>query len=486
MWRHYTGLLIFIVATSALEQGAQVTDFSAITDLRARIEAVHAARKQLAGRTDSPAVTEWDQILTEMHLSHDPELSSAVKELRALKLYDNSSWTELVSLGYVYLEAPEQARLFHAEVVHMRPDSAWAIQEAIQQWESTHRPRNTMAAGFIEWAGERVKFLKRLHEDRPLSASATSEYLSAALQYETHLSTDEALAVADLALHARDAAALLGFDPRFLVPELYLHHHARLEEVPGLLNDALLGVERETGDGLASDTYAEKVNQEIAWAQLRSHSDLAEFWLQKDDIEQARSMARLASADLARLAPTPDTPHNRRAVYQDAEERWAKLATRLGMEPAGSYQPRQVDWNKVARVPLGDFQATDLNGGRWTLRDWNGKVVLVNMWATWCTPCRAELPYVQKLYDSFRGRADRLVISIDVDADAEMARRLIHEHGYTFPVLNSRRLADHIDFVNGVPQNRIVDAHSRLLLEPVDGTGDAWVDMVKTIMDDVK
>lgn len=485
MWHRYTGLLLFIVATSAFEQGGQATNFSAIKDPQARIETVCAARKQLAGRTDAAAIIEWDQILSEMYLSHDPELSSAIKELRALKLYDSSSWTELVSLGYVYLKTPGQARLFHAEVVHIRPDSTWAIQEAIQQWESTHRPRNTMDAGFIEWNGERVKFLKQLHENRPFSAAATSEYLSAALQYETHLPTDEALAVADLALRARDAAALLGFDPRFHLAELYLHHHVRLEEVPGLLNDALLGVERDRGDGLASDTYAEKANEEIAWAQLRGHSDLAEFWLQKDDVEQARSMARLAGADLARLAPAADAPHNRQAVYKDQVERWAKLAKRLGMEPAGSYQSWQVDWSKVARLSLGDFQATDLNGGRWTLRDWNGKVVLVNMWATWCTPCRAELPYVQRLYDSFRGRPDRLVISINVDADAEMARRLVHEHGYTFPVLNSRHLADHIDFVDGVPQNRIVDAQSRLLLEPVDGTGDAWVDLVQTLMDQV-
>ena len=60
------------------------------------------------------------------------------------------------------------------------------------------------------------------------------------------------------------------------------------------------------------------------------------------------------------------------------------------------------------------------------------------------------------------------------------------EHGYTFPVLNSRRLADHINFENGVPQNRIVDAQGRLLVEPVEGTGDAWVGMVKALMDEVK
>jgi hypothetical protein len=53
-------------------------------------------------------------------------------------------------------------------------------------------------------------------------------------------------------------------------------------------------------------------------------------------------------------------------------------------------------------------------------------------------------------------------------------------------VLNSRRMADLIDFENGVPQNRIVDAQGRLLVEPVEGMGDAWVETVKALMDEVK
>jgi hypothetical protein len=67
----------------------------------------------------------------------------------------------------------------------------------------------------------------------------------------------------------------------------------------------------------------------------------------------------------------------------------------------------------------------------------------------------------------------------------ELARRLVREHGYTFPVLNSRRLADRIDFANGVPQNRTVDTQGRLLVEPVEATSDDWVEMVKALMDQV-
>jgi thiol-disulfide isomerase/thioredoxin len=147
---------------------------------------------------------------------------------------------------------------------------------------------------------------------------------------------------------------------------------------------------------------------------------------------------------------------------------------------------RDVDWDRVKRVTLDDFDATDLAGRRWSIQDWKGKVVMINMWATWCAPCRAELPYVQKLHEAFQGRGDRLIISINVDSDAELARRFVLEQGYSFPVLNSLQLADRIDFVNGVPQNRVIDKQGRLLVEPVEGTGDAWVAKVKVLMDQIR
>ncbi len=486
MWLLRAGLLAAVLATALPAQTAKTSDFSAISDPRTRVEAVRAACKQLAGRTDPAAVAQWYRILAEMNLSHDTELTGVVQSLRAMNLYGNESWINLVNMGYAYLGDSESARQFRSELARQRPDSTWAVQAAIQQWEATHQPPNTTQAGFIAWGVARVEFLKRLHERKPHSEAATSEYLNAALAYESHLPTDQALAVADLALQPKASAEFLLFDPRFQVAELYLHHHARLDEVPRLLSEAAQKVERDNRDLLTSEKGAERANQEIVRANLRANSDLAEHWLQKNDTQQARNAARRAGADLARLTPAANAPHNQRVSYEAEQKRWSKLAERVGIEAALLFQPQQVDWAKVGRVLLSDFQATDLTGRSWTLQDWKGKVVLVSMWATWCTPCRAELPYIQKLYEAFRGRMDRIVISINVDSDAELARRLVREHGYTFPVLNSRRLADHIDFEKGVPQNRIVDTQGRLLVEPVEGTGDAWVEIVKTLMDEVK
>ena len=479
MWFFRTGLLPLLLAAATPAQ----TPFSMIAEPWARAEAVRTARKQLTGRTDPAAISQWNSVLAEMHLANDPELRSVVQSLRALNLYDNGSWINLVNIGYAYLGDSESARQLRTELARRRPDSSWAIQAVIQQWESTHRPRGTTQEDFAQWEEARLAFLERLHEQKPHSEAVATEYLRAALPYESRLPADKALAVADLALQA---GRFVPYDPRFEVARIYLDHHVRLDEVPRLLNEAVQKVQRDFRDRLASGKDVEAANQEVVRTQLQAHSDLAEYWLQKKDIEQARIAARQAGADLTRLALADDERPDRRAILDAEQKLWANLAKRVGIEAGPMLPVKPVDWAKVQRVPLGDFAATGLDGRHWSLQDWKGNVVLVNMWATWCAPCRAELPYIQKLHEAFRDRPGRLVISIDVDSDSELARRLVREHRYTFPVLSSRRLADRIDFVNGVPQNRIVDTQGRLLAEPVEGTGDTWVAKIIALMDQVK
>lgn len=61
------------------------------------------------------------------------------------------------------------------------------------------------------------------------------------------------------------------------------------------------------------------------------------------------------------------------------------------------------------------------------MRDLRGKVTLVTTWATWCGPCRAELPYIQKLHQAFAGRNDRLILTINIDSSEELARNIIRQ-----------------------------------------------------------
>jgi len=135
-------------------------------------------------------------------------------------------------------------------------------------------------------------------------------------------------------------------------------------------------------------------------------------------------------------------------------------------------------------TPMPEFQFSDAKGKVWTLADLKGKVTLINLWATWCGPCRVELPYLQKVYDKVRDRKDLQVITFDTDDSRGLILPFMAENKYTFPVLPA------LDYVHklvpqlSIPRNWIVDADGVLRSEIVGfGRGDdKWVDdMIATM-----
>src|SRR5689334_11992966 len=109
----------------------------------------------------------------------------------------------------------------------------------------------------------------------------------------------------------------------------------------------------------------------------------------------------------------------------------------IDMRSAVLISPRRDDspvWRE-RKVRLAELGLRDLGGHVWKLQDLDGKVALVNVWATWCGPCKKELPFVQKLHESLAGRSDVIVLSLNVDDDLESARQYAAEHHLTFPVL---------------------------------------------------
>ena len=94
-------------------------------------------------------------------------------------------------------------------------------------------------------------------------------------------------------------------------------------------------------------------------------------------------------------------------------------------------------------APLADLELTDQFGNTHTLSDYKGKVIFLNFWATWCGPCRNEMPDIQKLYDEYsaQGEDAEVVIlgiagpGIGQEKSAEEIADFMTENGYTYPVL---------------------------------------------------
>ena len=92
--------------------------------------------------------------------------------------------------------------------------------------------------------------------------------------------------------------------------------------------------------------------------------------------------------------------------------------------------------------PAVDFQLQDQYGNTHTLEAYKGKTIFLNFWATWCPPCRAEMPDIQKLYESYSQEGEEALIVLGVAApelgqekDEEGIKAFLEENGYTYPVL---------------------------------------------------
>jgi peroxiredoxin len=86
-----------------------------------------------------------------------------------------------------------------------------------------------------------------------------------------------------------------------------------------------------------------------------------------------------------------------------------------------------------------DFTLDLVGGGQVTLSELRGDVVLINLWTSWCPPCRAEMPALQKVYEANRERGfEILAINMTYQDSETAAVEFVREHGLTFPILLDR------------------------------------------------
>lgn len=114
-----------------------------------------------------------------------------------------------------------------------------------------------------------------------------------------------------------------------------------------------------------------------------------------------------------------------------------------------------------------DFTLRDMGGKEWTLSALKGKVVLVNFWATWCPPCRKEMPDIQKLYERFKDKG--LVVLAISDETRDKIEPFIKENGYTYPVLmDVGRNVNTMYKIDGIPKNFVYDRNGKLVAQSID------------------
>ena len=117
-----------------------------------------------------------------------------------------------------------------------------------------------------------------------------------------------------------------------------------------------------------------------------------------------------------------------------------------------------------------DFSLHDINGKSISLSQFRGKIVFLNIWATWCGPCRVEMPAMEKLYQKFKNESF-VILAVSIDSQGEsVVIPFLKEYGITFPILFSpdSGIMD-IYMVNALPASYIIDKKGNIVTQVLGG-----------------
>jgi len=113
-------------------------------------------------------------------------------------------------------------------------------------------------------------------------------------------------------------------------------------------------------------------------------------------------------------------------------------------------------------APAPDFTLRSLEGANLRLAEQRGRVVLVNFWATWCGPCKQEMPHLNRLYDKYRN-AGFVLLGVNVDDDARQAAGLAQKLGVHFPVLfDADKSVSRLYDLQSMPATVLIDRDGRV------------------------
>lgn len=128
-----------------------------------------------------------------------------------------------------------------------------------------------------------------------------------------------------------------------------------------------------------------------------------------------------------------------------------------------------------------DFTLTSLAGSSETLSSYKGKVVFLNFWATWCPPCRGEMPSIQKLHEKMQGK-DFVILAVSVGERKQAVESFINNNKYTFSVLlDPENEVSEVYRVAGIPTTLLIDKSGKVVFRETGGRDWSSADIIGKI-----
>jgi thiol-disulfide isomerase/thioredoxin len=474
------------------------------------------------------------------------QIAEDVKWIRARNL-NNQQWLEALRAGYKQAGDKAGERWAQDEVVRLFPQSA-AARRVIQgrfyeahpypKGEAPEADRQAYYRAVVDvtsewikrWPNDESTWSNRVRSLIPLEGASTTEVENAYNAYAK--------------AHDRGGMSYSIPPLEISVARFYLKHDFHLANVPGIILKGLADVEQFDKSTGQSDLYPRPATDDFSnlkFMRLDAWPLLAEAYARLKEPEKAQAvLAKLAEITAPKKSSGPLSDREKRSAaynesvywratgkvaeiekrkldaltaYQTAlalnpprggkdelddtvqrlwkelggtDEGWKAYFARNDVSKTKITSSEVATWDSKNTV-LAEFDLTDLEGRKWSLSDLKGKVAFINFWATWCSPCRAELPYVQKLREQLKDRKDVIILTLNTDEEVGKVEPFMKENKFTFPVLLGQAYADS-QGINSIPRNWVVSLDGKVLFEGIGfgSEGEEWMKRATQLIEKVK
>ncbi len=531
----------FDVCTSSTDNRAQwILGKGGNTALQARVAA--ALRERLAKETDPEILKQYETLWGLEFRSRSPREHAALRRqvaedlqrLESANPKPDAEWLVFLKSGFKQSGAPEAAlTALDDRVLKEFPSSDAAYDVVGDRWDKAHKEPEDQkdAAQWSAYDRAHREALKGWIRDFPdntyLSRSAwffeiyddmsipekegiaAMEHYLRSMDYEPPRSSTYVQAANFLIAHKwqpKRALDLLHKAQPILARSLSVQNDNlagdgqdmrelnmayQQQNVTGLILKAARLASRPTeAEGLrAAVEAAPPTNHKVESGYWRNRARLAALENRKADALTYYQLAiqTRTSAPAPWHGRVPDElTDEARAIWKElggTEVAWSLWSKPPASKPQEAAEGR---WEKPTRQ-LPTFELADLSGKTWKLATLEGKSVLINLWATWCGPCNAELPHLQKLYDTVKERPGVQILTFNIDEDLGLVEPFMREKGYTFPVLPAFSFVTTLLDGFAIPQNWIVDPKGVWRWTQIGyGSEPDWVDTMIQRMELVK
>lgn len=178
---------------------------------------------------------------------------------------------------------------------------------------------------------------------------------------------------------------------------------------------------------------------------------------------------------------------------------WCVSVLCLGLLPASvsyllSAEKQPIDYKLVRNLqemkdhsPAPHFTLPNLEGKRVSLKDFRGKLLLLNFWASWCIPCREEMPAIERLYQRYKNQGF-VILGVNVKDDKKSALSFVRELNITFPIgFDPNGEVGLLYGAWGLPTTYLIDAKGIALARawgPADWYSPGARELIKTLLDE--